>query len=548
VAAAEPTLRLNPSAAHNQGGGVLRMLAARAFGDARTRTISFAFLFALYAYVQPVGFRHAYPTLAARLGFAHTFAGNDALRLFYGYPYEVTSIAGYSAWRVGGTLAIAAAVFGVLAAVRALRGEEDSGRSELVLAGTVSRPAAYAAVLAAIGADLALLWLALVIGFVGGGLALPGSLYLALSIVSVAAVFTGVGVLASQLAPTRRLALELGMGVVAGGLLLRVIADTSAGASWVRWFTPLGWAEQLRPFTGERPAFLLLPAVTTAVLLAVSRRIAIGRDIGTGLLAERGSSPPSSRLLGSAFQHTLRSQRSSLVAWGASIGIFALVFGIVSASISSRGISGGVRRELAKLGSAAIATPAGYLAFVFLFFALALGLFACAQVNAARHEEAEQRLEPLLALPLSRRRWLAARIATAAIAATALALLAGLAAWVGAVAQGVGVSLPTMLEAGANCLPITFLFLALALLAFALVPRISVGLGYGAVTLGFLWELVASLLGVPHWLLEATPFAHIALIPVQSFRATDTAVMLGIALAAAAAGVLAFGRRDLTGE
>jgi ABC-2 type transport system permease protein len=42
-------------------------------------------------------------------------------------------VSGYTAWRVGGTLAIAAAAFGVLAAVRALRAEEDIGRMELVL-------------------------------------------------------------------------------------------------------------------------------------------------------------------------------------------------------------------------------------------------------------------------------------------------------------------------------------------------------------------------------------------------------------------------------
>jgi ABC-2 type transport system permease protein len=71
-------------------------LARRALRDARTRTIAFAYLFAIYAYIQPAGFRHAYPTLADRLAFAHSFAGNDALRLFYGYPYDPVSVGGYA--------------------------------------------------------------------------------------------------------------------------------------------------------------------------------------------------------------------------------------------------------------------------------------------------------------------------------------------------------------------------------------------------------------------------------------------------------------------
>ena len=111
-------------------------LAQRAFRDARVRTISFAYLFAAIAYIQPVGYRDAYPSLIDRLAFARSFGDNKAIRLFYGVPHDLLTVSGYTAWRVGGTLAIFASVFGLLAAVRALRTEEDSGRMELVLAGS----------------------------------------------------------------------------------------------------------------------------------------------------------------------------------------------------------------------------------------------------------------------------------------------------------------------------------------------------------------------------------------------------------------------------
>ena len=75
------------------------------------------------------------------MGFAHSFADNVALRLFYGEPHDLLTVSGYASWRVGGTLVIVSAIWGVLAAVRPLRAEEDSGRTELVLAGAVSRGA-----------------------------------------------------------------------------------------------------------------------------------------------------------------------------------------------------------------------------------------------------------------------------------------------------------------------------------------------------------------------------------------------------------------------
>jgi len=527
--------------------GAVRALARRALRDARTRTLAFGYLFALYAYIQPAGYRHTYPTVSDRLAFAHSFAGNDALRLFYGYPYDPVTVGGYSAWRVGGTLAIAAAVFGVLAAVRALRTEEDTGRMELILTGAIGRGTAYASAMVAIAACVLMLWVAQLAGYLAGGLPAGESAYLALATTSVVPVFVGVGALVSQLAPTRRLALELGSATVGLFLVLRVIADTASGAAWLRWATPLGWAEELRPFTGPHPLVLLLPAAASVLLLASAARIATGRDVGTGLLPANDTAEPRLRLLSSPVAQALRGERGSLSVWLISTGAFAFILGMVSTSISSAGISKSIQREIARLGSGSILTPTGYLAFVFIFFVLAVSLFACAQISAAREEEAEQRLETLLAQPLSRVGWLSGRLLLATAAATALAMVAGLLTWVGAASQGASISLPRMLEAGANCLPVALLFLGVAALAYAIVPRASAGIAYGLVTVAFLWQLSGSLLGAPKWLLDLTPFAHVGLVPVQPLRAVAAIVMLGIALSSALAAIWIFQRRDLTG-
>ncbi len=105
-----------------------------------------------------------------------------------------------------------------------------------------------------------------------------------------------------------------------------------------------------------------------------------------------------------------------------------------------------------------------------------------------------------------------------------------------------------MIEAGANCLPVALLFLGLAALAYAIVPRASAAIAYGLLTVAFLWNLVGSLLSVPKWLVELTPFTHIGLVPAQPFRAGDAAIMLAIATASAFAAAWIFARRDLTGS
>jgi len=60
-------------------------------------------------------------------------------------------------------------------------------------------------------------------------------------------------------------------------------------------------------------------------------------------------------------------------------------------------------------------------------------------------------------------------------------------------------------------------------------------------------QLFGSLFGAPGWLVDVTPFAHVAAVPAQPFRVTAAAIMLASGVVAAAAALLMFQRRDLTG-
>jgi len=526
---------------------VVPLMARQALRDARVRTAAFAYLFAVYGYVQVRGYRGTYPTHADRLAFAAGFGDNAGLRLLYGRPYDLLSVGGYVAWRVGGVLAVAAATYGALAAARALRAEEESGRAELVLALPVTRrDRDLAAGLATCG-GLAGLWLAEFGGLYAadaGGVADVALLALAGSLT--AAVFAGWGAVSSELAATRRGATGLGLLGVAAAFLLRVLADTVPGLGWLGWTTPLGWVEQVRPFAGARPAVLLLPLAATAALLLLAGRLAAGRDVGSSVLPARDTAAPRPALLGSPAAFALRGQSAAVATWLLAVAAIAFVLGIVSDSISSADVPADVRRQLAKFGAGSILTPLGYLGFAFVFVVVAVSAYACSQAAAARREE-EGQLETLLAQPVTRTRWLVGRLAVAMLALAAVALTAGLAAWAGARAAGVHVALPRLLEAGANALPSGVLFLGIATLAGAAVPRAGAAIAYGLLTVSFLWQLVGTLLAPPRWVLDLTPFAHVAPVPAKPFGALAAGVLVLIGAIAAGAALVAFRRRDLAG-
>src|SRR5690348_18006667 len=79
--------------------GPAAAVTARVLRGGRVLTATFGYLFAVYSFIQPVGYRGTYPTTADRLAFARDFGGNTGLRLFYGEPHGLLTVTGYTAWR-----------------------------------------------------------------------------------------------------------------------------------------------------------------------------------------------------------------------------------------------------------------------------------------------------------------------------------------------------------------------------------------------------------------------------------------------------------------
>lgn len=523
-----------------------RRIGRQALREERTRLLVIAAIAALYAAATVIGFRDTYGTTVERVRFARAFAGNPALRLFYGEPHDLASVAGYAEFRLVGLLSVVLAGWGLFAAIRAFRGEEDAGRYELLLAGAVTRRGVVLAVLAALGGECVVLFAACAAGLLASGtlfgdISAAHALLLSAAIVLPGALFAVVGALASQLAGTHRGAQALAGAFLALALIVRVLADLVSGLGWLRVTTPLGWAELVRPVTGLSLGALAALVLATVLGALATLEIADRRDVATGLLGGNRRVRSSRLLLGSPARASIRSESSTLTVWVVSAGAFALLIGGFSKRIADAARTA----DLHELGGRVL-TATGYLSLTFVFFTLLVALFAAAHVGSIRDEESSGRLETLLALPVGRLGWLGGRIAVAAGSTCLLALLIGLSAFAGAAAGDAGVGFAGLVGAGANAIPAALLFLGVGTLLYAVSPRQSGGATLALVGAAFLWELVGALLGAPVWLLDVSPFHHIAAVPTSSFDATGAAVMLVIAVATAAAGLLAFARRDLT--
>lgn len=520
-----------------------RALFKQAFADGRTRTLSFAGLFFVAAAMQGTAYEKAYPSIADRQAFATAFGDNAGIRIFYGVPHDLLTTGGYVSWRVGGTMAIFIAVWGLLAGVRA-RAEEDAGRQELVLAMPLTRGTVFGSFVGAVIAGASVIWLGGLLALLVSGLPFGPSAFLALSDALVGIVFAGVGAVFAQVAPTRRLAIGLSTIVFAVALVLRVIADTT-DMGWLRWLSPMGWAEEMQPFVGARPAVTLLPIAFAAVLFFAASRLLSERDIGSGMIESHDRRRPRLGLLGSPIALGLRLERGSLAAWVGGVAAMALIFGAIAHSVTS-GLTGQVSNVIKNFGADDL-TAQVYIGFLFVMYVFAACLFVCAQLTAVRHEEAEGRVETELSEPVGRIAWLGGRLLLAIGGVVLIGLFAALGSWIGARATGTEVGLGDMLEAAINCVPASLLFLGLGVLVFALVPRATTAVTYGLASVAFVWWMLGSALDVPTWALDLTPFRHVALMPVQPFKVEAALIMSAIGLVAIAAALPIFRRRDLVG-
>jgi ABC-2 type transport system permease protein len=93
------------------------------------------FIFAGFVAAQILAYTSAYPTPAARDQLVTAFGGNLGLSALLGKAHAINTVAGYASWRVLGILTILGSVWGLLTSTRLLRGEEDAGRYEMLLAG-----------------------------------------------------------------------------------------------------------------------------------------------------------------------------------------------------------------------------------------------------------------------------------------------------------------------------------------------------------------------------------------------------------------------------
>ena len=488
-----------------------------------------------------------YPDLQSRVNAANTTNSSPALVSLYGRIFDSTSLGELSLFKLTSFGALLVALLAAMVVVRHTRTEEESGRLELLSAGVLGRYASLTAALIVSAGTVIVMGLLTAVSLMGTGLPAPGSFAFGLTWAAAGLAFAGVGAVTAQLSEGARTANGLTAVVLGVSYVLRALGDSASadGPHWISWLSPIGWAQQIRPYAGDRWFVVLLPLALTGVLVAAAFALVRRRDVGAGLVRPRPGPATAAPSLRSPLALAWRLQRGSLYGWAVAFLLLGFIVGNIASNVDGFVSSASAKEMVEKLGGVTGITD-GFLSAEMGMLGLLASAFGIQAALRLRSEETALRAEPLLATGVTRSRWLASHVIIALFGTALLVVIGGLGSGIssGASLGNMGRQVPRMLAAAAVQLPAIWLVTALVVVLFGAAPKV-VTAAWALFGAFLLIGQFGPIFNLPQGLMDLSPYGHTPRLPGGDFSATPVIALTAIAAALLAAGFTTFRRRDI---
>ena len=406
--------------------------------DAYLRILLRRFRFQISAWLVPLwllvgvtapSYESVYPSLETRTVLIEQMRKSPGTRLLYGYVPLPGRLGQLLQWETGAFLLVCTALMAILLTCRVLRADEDEGLIELLRATGAGRSVPFVV-------PVALVWV--VVGALSAGvggiltwqtrsieeLTVLGAWTLAGTICVTGWTFSAIAAVACQLGHQAGQARGLSMVMLALAFVLRVSADQisdGTGSDWLRWLTPLGWRDLVRPYTDDRFG-VLAACCTVAIAVALSAVVlASRREYLDGYLPDRSSSRR--RWLVRGHMDLLgRLSWRGLVGWALASTGLALLYGSVSGSIKDLLAPGSPTASY--VGKMAVGSPVEqFVSLMTVVTVLLVAVAAVRRMNRLAGLERAGLVEVELAAGVSRGRVLLCQVLCALIESIILLLV-----------------------------------------------------------------------------------------------------------------------------
>jgi len=374
-------------------------------------------------------YESVYPSLETRTVLIEQMRKSPGTRLLYGYVPLPGRLGQLLQWETGTFLLVCTSLMAILLTCRVLRADEDEGLVEVLRATGVGRSVPFLV-------PVALVWV--VVGTLSAGvggiltwqtrrieeLTVTGAWALAGTICVTGWVFSAVAVVTSQLARHAGQARGLAMMMLTLSFVLRVSADQlseGTDSDWLRWLTPLGWRDLVRPYTDDRLTVLAVCGAVAIALTLGAAALAARREYLDGYLPDRSSSRRRWRVRGHMDLLGRLSWRG-LVGWALASTSLALLYGSVSGSIKDLLAPGSPTASY--VGKMAVGSPVEqFMSLMTLVMTLLVAVAAVRRMNWLAGLERAGLVEVELATGVSRGRVFLSQVLCALIESIVLLLV-----------------------------------------------------------------------------------------------------------------------------
>lgn len=452
---------------------------------------------------------------------------------------------------------MAIAFMNTLLVVRHTRYNEEMGAQDLLLSGTVHRSTSLVAVLL-----IALIVNGLVVVGLGFGIQLfqadwsGADLWLyAVSMGMFGFVWASIAALVAQLTDSSRVANGLLAGLIGLGFLLRGIGDFFGKINengihqpeWMSYLSPFGWLQLTRSLTFSDWSPVLFMIAFSLAVIGMAYWIQNRRDVGSGVLPGRKGKSKASKLLKTPMGMTLKLQKSVFIGWLVGVLVMVMTIGVLVPQMTDvYSQSESMKQMIVSIGGEGSLIPS-FMSAMLAITSLMVFAYAVQAVSKLRSEESAGHLESLLATKLSRLKWIVWHLTVVVCGSFLLLLVAGLVLAITTnLSSDLTVSLLEYCLAGLSYLPVALFFMAIYVLIFGLLPRLS-----GTITwiyFGFvafmLW--LGPILQVDQRVMDLSIMEHFASVPLEAANLQVILIVSLLSILLMIVGVFSWTRRDLT--
>jgi ABC-2 type transport system permease protein len=541
---------------------MFRSIWSKSLSDYRVAILAWGLGLGLFA---AIDFAESTPTTLA------AFSSLAPLFHFLGDPYQIQTPEGFITWRLMELfLPLAISFWPILAGARLVRGEEERGSMDVLLATPQSRMHLLLSKIGALLIALILIGLLFALGLLAGQARLEGhvdvvrGLLAGLNLSLLAFFFGCLALLFSQFTTSR----AVSGGWISGLLLLSVLLDSTGrllNGSWVQYLSPFYYYNLNRPLIPgfpDQPLAAVLLASLAVLCAGVSLILFARRDIGGVAFSWLGKQEPGThhalRSLSQA-EHALSTRNVILSTlrrdgwpafwWGLGV-LFVSAYCLVIA-LSTQQVFYRLVQETPLLQHLFFDTPTNTNAallgtFLFTFMPALVVAFALTLALKWSADLENGRLEVLLSTPQSRFKILLARWGANVLVLLVAPLLTWLAILIGAQLSHIAVDQGRIFAASFNMFPMELITIGLV---YALAGRLR----YGAlvsvlsayIALAYMEELFEGAITMPVWLMNLSMF-HVYGNPVfLGVNWTNFLGMTGVALVLLLISLIQFRAADI---